>query len=56
MEKQESEIPEDDPRWLVVSRTYDNFRIRPGGGGGGGGGPGSGRIVAEDAKDPSNTT
>ncbi|KAK1569007.1 hypothetical protein Q3G72_031604 [Acer saccharum] len=55
----EREIPEDDPRLLVVSRTYDNFRIRPGGGGGGGGGPG--RKVAEDAKDgdvkdPSNTT
>ncbi|TXG54747.1 hypothetical protein EZV62_020003 [Acer yangbiense] len=25
----EREIPEDDPRLLVVSRTYDNFRIRP---------------------------
>ncbi|KAK4847188.1 hypothetical protein QYF36_026743 [Acer negundo] len=52
------EIPEDDPRLLLVSRTYDNFRIRPGGGGGG---PGPRRIVAEDAKDedvkdPSNTT
>ncbi|KAK3183680.1 hypothetical protein Dsin_030966 [Dipteronia sinensis] len=48
----EREIPEDDPRLLVVSRTYDNFRIRPGGG------PGPGRRVAkdEDTKDPSNTT
>ncbi|KAK2661628.1 hypothetical protein Ddye_000202 [Dipteronia dyeriana] len=40
----EREIPEDDPRLLVVSRTYDNFRIRSGGG------PGPGRLVTEDAK------
>ncbi|KAL5793280.1 hypothetical protein ACOSP7_001874 [Xanthoceras sorbifolium] len=28
----EREIPEDDPRLLLVSRTYDNLRTKPGGG------------------------